>query len=204
MGLNTQDTKIKQEDLVRLEARFVLPVIIQAMLKGEETLDDIAEYAINEMLDEFYPDTSLLCLALCARHIAASTDHTLISKALMIEADNIIQDYGVQWLVDGSAKDLSYDLDHDELLAQLEHIPEDLEALADLFDATIQALDENHMPAAILLDILSEHARWQQSQAEDLLFKLTHSPDLPAHIVAQSQNASDDNVIPFPSERLKK
>jgi hypothetical protein len=204
MGSNTQDTILKESDIIRLEARFVLPVIVTAMLKGEEDLDDIAEYAINEMLDEFYPDTALLCMALCARHIAAGLDDILISKALIIEANHILEDYGQHWLSE-KVRDLSNDLEHDELLAHVHHIPEDLEALADLFDATIHALDEKHMVASILLDIFSDHARFQQKHAEDLLEKLSLQPDLPAYVLQQEKKyiSEGDNVIPFPLSRTK-
>src|SRR5688500_4934971 len=89
---------LTDHDLARLHAKFVVPIVVDQILKDEEPLDDIAEHAINEILFELCPDTALLCLAMCARHVAEATVNLPISRALANQCDQIIEEYGPLWL----------------------------------------------------------------------------------------------------------
>lgn len=185
---------LSDHDLERLRAKFILPMIVEQMLSGEEALDDVAEYAINDILFELCPDTALLCLALCSLHIASSTRHLLVSKALSIEAKKIVDEYGTFWLAHEQNPDHFND---DEIASLLVHIPEDLESLRDLLEATLSGLDEEHSIAAILCDILSLQAGDHKDIADLELRSLDLQPQS-RPVVAENIENYGDNVIAFP------
>ena len=115
---------LSDAQLAALHAKFVVPVAVSRILNRLEPMDDVAEYMIAEMLGAMKPETALLCLALCAQHVAAHC-HTLpIGRLLGLEAERMIEDYGPAWLAQEKGDFL------DSAAADGPHYtPEDLEAL---------------------------------------------------------------------------
>ena len=195
MTVSVMTEPLSDHDLARLHAKFVVPIVVDQMLRDEEPLDDIAEHAMNEILCEFYPDTALLCLAMCARHIARETAFLPISRALAIQAGQIIDEYGPIWIAHEKNQD---SLDDTTIQDLLTYIPEDFESLRDLLEATMAALEEDHSIAAILCDILSQQADFHRDIAESELLALHLRPQSRETETASTAPASD-NIIPFPS-----
>lgn len=187
---------LTDHDLARLHAKFVVPIVVDQMLRDEEPLDDVAEHAMNEILFEFCPDTALLCLAMCARHIARETKDLPISKALAAQAGQIIDEYGPLWIAHEKNPE---NLNDDMIRNLLVYIPEDFEALRDLFEATIDMLEEDHCIAAILCDILSLQADYHRDIAEVELHALSLKPQ--GRDNATEPAFAGDNVIAFPVRR---
>lgn len=181
---------LSKNDLAKLHARFVVPVVIDSMLRDEEALDDVAEYAMNQIIDELRPDTALLCLALCCQRIAPHIDHVVLGKTMQLEADKIVGEYGPLWLAHESGRD---NLNEQAIRDLIVHIPEDLESLADLLDNVIDTLEEYHSVPAILCDILSVQARIHKENAElELQFIGADT-----HKITR-KSIESDNVIDFP------
>ncbi len=213
--------QMKDTDLARLHVRFVLPVVVSRMLTGQEEFDEIAEHAINEILTEHRPDTALLCIALCAQHIAAEVSHIKTSHILSNGASRLIEDYGSLWLAHedelqnatlNNTTGTNADLDPKRLYELLEHLPEDLESIADLLDATIDELEEEHHLAAILADIICGQARMHQEVAEIELGQINPEAfnikqeemqlETPQSFNTASAANLDDNVVVFPGKTL--
>lgn len=190
---------LTDQELALLHSEFVVPLVVGDMLRGLEPLDDTAEYTIHTIMGELYPDTALLCIALCGQHLAPHIAHLPIGKVLAAEADKLVEDYGGVWLSyrDGDAIP-------DEATARfiLNHVPEDLESMRDLFLTGCGELDENHVIATILCDILAEQADLHRDAAEQQLEALSHaaSPDQTGSDIASSFEQSG-NVIPFPGHQ---
>ncbi len=185
---------LSDQDLAKLHAKFVVPIVIDQMLKDEEPLDDVAEHAMIEIFTELCPDTALLCLAMCAQHIARDTHHLPVGKALGMEAEKIVEEYGPHWLAHEANPD---NLDNSAVVDLLVHIPEDLECLRDLLEATMGELEEDHSIAAILCDILSLQADYQRDMAEIELQQLNLAPQS-RPVLEVVESSGGDNVIAFP------
>mgnify|MGYP006909089471 CR=1 FL=1 len=184
---------LNDQDLARLHAKFVVPIVIDQMLRDEEPLDEIAEHAMNEIFLDLCPDTALLCLALCARHIARATTHLPASRALESQAGQIIDEYGPLWMAHEANPAAMNPATVRELLC---YIPEDLEALRDLLELTLNELEEDHCVAAILCDILSLQADHHRDMAELELAQLSLLPQ--SREDTETQKFYGDNVIAFP------
>ena len=205
--------ELKTSELARLHAKFVLPVVVSRMLSGQEELDEIAEQSLNEILDEHRPDSALLCIAMCAQHVAIETSHLGVSSALSREATKIIEDYAPVWLAyeDVKAGRISEDeFDDQAIFELLEHVPEDLESISDLLDATIAELNGAMAIPAILAYILSEQAMIQQLRAEIELDNIhTYTQDVPVQgeleLSGTVQTGVDgyagNNVVMFPGNQ---
>lgn len=192
MTVKTMLNAVNHQDLARMHAKFVLPIVVDSMLRDEEILDDEAEYAMNEILFELCPDTALLCLAMCARHIAGAAAHLPVGLALRHESEKIIGEYGPVWLANESNPAA---LDSRAVRDLLSFIPEDFEGLRDLLDATAESLEEDHCIAAILCDILSFQAAHHASMAEIELQSLNIEPKTRPSL--EKTAGRHDNVIPF-------
>jgi hypothetical protein len=198
--------QIAESTLAKLHAKFVVPVAVERMLRGEEPLDDVAEYALNDIIGELQPDTALLCLALCAQHVATRLSYLPIARTLLMQAETIIGEYGPVWLANEAGSTLP---NEKSLRALLSHIPEDLEALGDLLGATLGELDDDSTSvAAILCDILSGQAAAHKETAEAELDQIMASAPLRpsaggAKKPVRAEKAANlgDNVILFPGAR---
>ncbi|MFN3826388.1 MAG: hypothetical protein ACK4NR_02045 [Micavibrio sp.] len=161
---------LNEQQLATLHARFIVPIAVQMILNDSEQLDDACEAALHQSLSDLDPDTGLLCLALCAQHIAAAARPTPITKMLALSSARIADEYGIALLAEHthSQKRLS---DH-EALTLLQQVPEDLEELATLMDAVL-AQSGPHSPEGLLCDILSIQAMVHAERAEHELAELT-------------------------------
>lgn len=193
MATKTMTGKIGENEMAKLHARFVVPVAVHGMLRGDEPLDDVAEYTLNDIIGGLQPDTALLCLALCAQHVAASLPRLGIARALQIEAGMIVDEYGPVWLANEQGSDL---INEKALRTLLTHIPEDLESLSDLFGAVLGELDEENAVAAILCDILGGLAGMHRDYAESELqnIGLSAAASKPK---TEPVSHSGSNIIPF-------
>lgn len=186
-------------DLAKLQAKFIVPIVVDQMLRDEEPLDDIAEQAMNDILSELQPDTALLCIALCARHIASSANHMPEGKALAIEAEKIVDEYGPLWI---TYEQNEQSMDPVIVREILSYIPEDMESLYELIENLQSALEEDHCIAAILCDILCGQIEIHAIETEKQLQALNLSPQerQPRHFLQEQQpkQTYTDNVIAFP------
>jgi hypothetical protein len=180
---------LDHNERAKLHAKFIVPIVIDAMLRGDEALDDVAEYSIHEILSELAPDTALLCIALCAQHLAAGANNLLIAHALHAEADMIVNEYGPHWLAHEAGARALRDRELRELLS---FVPEDLEALGDLLEGLEAELDESRAIAAILCDILKTQARSHMEAAESELAAIDDARP------GGGRAGAGGNVIPFP------
>lgn len=184
---------LTDQQLATLHARFVVPIAVQMILNDSEQLDDECEYALHECLSEMAPDTSLLCLALCGQQVAAAAGDTSIVRMLGISCKRITDEYGTALLAEAGYSESRLS-DHDALI-MLQHVPEDLEELAALMDATLAESDP-HSPAGLLCDILSVQAMVQAERANHELATLNIEQQ--KRRTPRTLERLAENVIVFP------
>ena len=197
MRIRVPQTSLTDQQLATLHARFVVPIAVQMILNDSEQLDDACEAALHECLSELKPDTGLLCLALCAQHVAAAAGESPIVKMLSISASRMADEYGAALLAEaGRGGEPLSDQDAMMLLYQ---IPEDLEELATLMDAVLAQADP-HSPEGLLCDILSVQAMVHAERANHELAELSflnQEKRTPIKKPRQIERLAE-NVIVFP------
>lgn len=197
MRIRVPQTSLTDQQLATLHARFVVPIAVQMILNDSEQLDDACEAALHECLSELKPDTGLLCLALCAQHVAAAAGESPIVKMLSISASRMADEYGAALLAEaGRGGEPLSDQDAMMLLYQ---IPEDLEELATLMDAVLAQADP-HSPEGLLCDILSVQAMVHAERANHELAELSflnRDKRTPVKKPRQIERLAE-NVIVFP------
>lgn len=197
MRIRVPQTSLTDQQLATLHARFVVPIAVQMILNDSEQLDDACEAALHECLSELKPDTGLLCLALCAQHVAAAAGESPIVKMLSISASRMADEYGAALLAEaGRGGEPLSDQDAMMLLYQ---IPEDLEELATLVDAVLAQADP-HSPEGLLCDILSVQAMVHAERANHELAELSflnRDKRTPVRKPRQIERLAE-NVIVFP------
>lgn len=193
---------LSDKDLAKLTNTLEVPLVVQDILDGRETLSADIQYGLHEVLSDYQPDSALLCIALSARKIAAHYQALSPNMAVMkIECDRIIADYADLWL--SHAQDHS--LDDNLVLDTLEQIPEDLEALAELLDVNIIALRLHDEHIATLCDVLTAQARAQVLIADTFIDLMDQETEATAPDIVENTlppQAYNDNVIPFPGSRI--
>lgn len=210
--------ELSDMDLAKLHTRFVVPMVVGQMLAGEDELDDVADYTMNGMMSEMQPDGALLTIALSAMHVANALSHIGMSRMLRAEAERIVDEYGALWLAhDADPQSVS----DSEICAKLPYIPEDLEALAHLFDALLASLSDHESLQARLCDMMAMQAYEHMEQAECELMEVdllppgrqivakmqasaAHGPERtlePISATVAIISAQTDNIIPFPRSR---
>ncbi|MGZ9108886.1 MAG: hypothetical protein ACXW4B_08720 [Micavibrio sp.] len=160
---------LSEKEIIRLHRELVAPVAVHEILAGRDTLDETAQYTLDVLIAEFQPDTALLCIALCAAHVAQLHSTRLpIAGSLGFEASRIVHEYGPLWLLHADRR-LS-PAHESRVIDLLEQMPEDFEALADLLDAMRGHLIEGS-DSALLCDMLSQNAHgfidFLEHQAEE-------------------------------------
>ena len=180
--------RLSADDRTRLRTDFVVPLILGQMFAGLEPLDEVAEYTIHDIVGDLRPDCGLLCVALCAAEIAGHYPRTAIAGVLGLEAERIIAEFGSLWLHHAAGAEG----DAQAVRESLVHIPEDLEVLADLLDATQAALEDADATGRTLCDMMALQARAHAEGAEEELQTISLMP-LP--------RAAAGKVIPFPARR---
>lgn len=201
MRIRVPQASLNDQQLATLHARFVVPIAIQMILNDTEQLDEACESALHECLSELQPDTGLLCLALCAQHVAGAAPVSPIVKMLAISAARMADEYGAALLAESGrgAEPLS---DCDALLL-LQQVPEDLEELATLLDAVLAQADP-HSPEGLLCDILSVQALVHAERAGHELAELSflnpekHTARPSRQTPMRTLERLAENVIVFP------
>ncbi len=189
---------LQDKELANLTNSLQVPMIMQDLLEGRETLEPDVRYGIHEILSEYYPDSALLCLALSARKIATFLQKRYgLMRALKLECDRIVEEYAPLWL------DHAYKrtLDETTLFETLSQIPEDLESLAELLEVDAVFLRGEEPLPAELCRILSLQARAQILVAESYLEAYTTQIEKQAD--ALPMLVSLNNVIPFPVQNIR-
>ena len=178
--------------IIRLHHELLAPVAVHEIINGHDDLDETARYTLDVMIAEFKPDTALICIALCAAHIAEMHSGYLpIAGSLGFEASRIVHEFGPAWLANA---DRRLDSSHENhVMDLLDQMPEDFEAMADLLDATrahlIQTTD-----SAILCEILSQNAR----AFIDYLGEQSLQEEYAARQIDLRHLEKNGNVITFP------
>jgi hypothetical protein len=182
-------TSLPDRDLALLHTKFIVPVVIGQILRGDEALDDTAEYLLNTVIADLTPDSALLCIALCAQPLCARYPAMPAACMLRAEADRIVEEYGSLWL----AHDRKNTAIDQALVRQtLSYVPEDLEAMAHLLDATLAELSRPDGERARVCDLLGLQAHEKMEQAETQALKLKASRGA-RHFPIRA----DSNVVPF-------
>lgn len=191
---------LNKQELAALHAQFVVPLVVQDMLRGIEPLDDVAEYSMHDIIGELQPDTALLCVALCAQNLGAHLAHMSLGAVLQGCAERIIDEYGPLWLAHERNDKRMDDLSVAQLLV---NVPEDLEEMGDLLLALCGELDdETQAVGAVLCDILGAEAHMHMEFAEMQLEKMAlldrETPEVRAEPLP---GAVSDNIVAFPQFR---
>lgn len=148
---------LNESQIIRLHRELIAPLAVHEIVRGYGCLDETARYTLDVMITEFQPDTALLCIALCAAHIAETHSSALpIAGTLGLEASRIVHDMGPFWLAHADGR---LAREHEmHVIDLLEQMPEDFEALGDLLMALRAHLNEES-DSAVLCEILAQNAQ---------------------------------------------
>lgn len=187
--MNNETIKIADQERAALTLEFIVPLVAADLIEEREPLDDVAIFTLHDMIGELAPDAALLCLALTAQQMVASLPDTLAFSPLKMEADKLVDDYAPLWI--------AHKADHKplstrDIAEQLTYLPEDLEALGDLFSALQPAFARHNHAAMVLCNIMSVQASAHSEAASHCLADV-RLPQLSRETVAHA-----DNVIVFP------
>ncbi len=160
---------LNEREIIRLHRELIAPVAVHEILAGRDELDETAYYTLDVMIAEFQPDTALLCIALCAAHIAQMhSAATPVAAGLGLEAGRIVHDYGPLWLLHADRRLTG--AHEGRVIDLLDQMPEDFEAMADLLDALRVHLGEGS-DSERLCELLSQNAHgfidFLEHQAEE-------------------------------------
>jgi hypothetical protein len=203
---------VTKEDVARLHAYLVVPVAVSDALLAATPLDGETQYGLHVSLSEIDPDSALLAIALSAYRIAQDFSKDIpVATALKMEADKIIQDYAPEWLAHYHA----HPVQGDDLYNLLSHVPEDLEAMADLLESLQASIRDEDHPAHTLCSVLAIQARAHMEIADYVLTELENEEvanlmddgdfDGVCKIAPQAvvNNPAGDNIILFPMHRRR-
>lgn len=185
---------LSNAQIIRLHRELVAPMAVYQILKGHDTLDETALYTLDVMLAEYQPDTALLCIALCAAHIADLHSASMpLAGSLGFEAGRIVHEIGPLWLANA---DDSLGMDQeDRVIDLLDQMAEDFEALSDLLGAVRAHLIETS-DCAMLCDILSQNAQ----SFVDYLDHQSRIDQMQEHHYLLQNLEVHGNVITFPRQ----
>jgi hypothetical protein len=184
------------QDLARLHTKLVVPFAVGDLLKNSEEITPDIQYALHEHLSEMDPDTALLAIALSVGHISARLCPDVpVACALTVEAEKVLNEYAADWLAHADGRLPSRE--GDALFEVLEHVPEDLEALADILESVQSSIQESQPAIAEICNILAIQARAHMEIADFVLSELQgHEVQKTPHYKG-SENG--ENVILFPA-----
>ncbi len=184
------------QDLARLHTKLVVPFAIGDLLKNSKEITPDIQYAVHEHLSEMDPDTALLAIATSVGHISAILCPAIpVACALTVEAEKILNEYASDWLA--HADGLTPAREGLELFNVLEHIPEDLEALADILETVQASLKEGQEIIADICNILAIQARAHMEIADFVLSEINGQDVQTTPHYQGSDNGA--NVIVFPA-----
>ena len=203
---------VTKEDVARLHAYLVVPVAVSDALMAATPLEGETQYGLHVALSEIDPDSALLAIALSAHRIACEFAKEIpVATALKMESDKIIQDYAPDWL----AHYHSHPVQGDDLYDLLSHVPEDLEAMADLLESLQASIRDENNPAHTLCAVLAIQARAHMEIADYVLTELENEEvanlmdgetfDGVCKIAPEAlvDNAAGGNIILFPIHRRR-
>lgn len=203
---------VTKEDVARLHAYLVVPVAVSDALMAATPLEGDTQYGLHVALSEIDPDSALLAIALSAYRIAQDYAKEIpVASALKMEADKIIQDYAPDWLAHYHA----HPVQGDDLYDLLSHVPEDLEAMADLLESLQASLRDEENPAHTLCSVLAIQARAHMEIADYVLTELENEEitgllddeefDGVCKIAPQAmvEGTPGSNIILFPMHRRR-
>lgn len=202
---------VTREDIARLHAYLVVPVAVNEVMDSGLPMVGETQYGLHVALSEIEPDSALLAIALSAQRIAAEFYDTIpVATALKMESDKIISDYGPEWL----ANFHRHPIQGDDLFDLLCHVPEDLEAMADLLESLQASILNMDHPAHGLCTVLAVQARAHMDIAEFVLSELeSENNDMQAEWNEDGVCTSkvptlwgpkpEDNIILFPMHRRR-
>lgn len=185
---------LSDRDLAKLTNTLQVPLVVQSIIDGQDTLTPDVQYGLHEIISNYQPDSALLCIALSARKIAAQYQARSPNMAVMkMECDRMIADYAELWLDHAEENHL----DDNVVFDTLEQIPEDLEALAELLEMNLIILQVHDENLAGVAETLAVQARSHVLIADtfiDMMDQEIESDTEPQNTL----QAYNDNVIQFP------
>lgn len=186
------DQGLNEAQIIRLHRELVAPISVHDILAGHDVLDEVAEYTLDVMIAEFQPDTALMCIALCAAHVAEIHAGALpIAGTLGFEAGRIVHEYGPLWLAHADRQLTA--ADEGRVIDLLEQMPEDLESMADLLDTL-----RGHMVAGSDSDKICEILSQNANAFYDYLENQAQEERATMHKAMLETLEVRDNVITFP------
>lgn len=206
-------TAVSKEDVARLHAYLVVPVVVSDAVAQATPIDGDTQYALHVALSEIDPDSALLAIALSAHRVALDFCGQIpVASALKMESQKIIDDYGPEWL----ANYHEHPICGDDLYDLIKHVPEDLEYLADLLESLQASMRDTTDPAYTLCSVLSVQARAHMEIADYVLSELEAERDggieefdgicsyqNPTLYEPSAPTEYRDNVILFPVHRCR-
>mgnify|MGYP001290866106 FL=1 len=154
---------VNEREMAGLTNSLHIPLIIQDILYGRESVSDEVKHALHEEISDLRTDSALLAIALAGQKIATKYKNFGAAMAVLnMECERIISDYAAEWMA-SSQGGLSGE---DETLSKMVYLPEDLQALADLFESSMNALQRRVPEAAALCNILKTQAEAHMLIAE--------------------------------------
>ncbi len=189
-------SNLSSDQLARLHTKLVVPFAVGDLIKSAAAIEPDIQYALHEALSEMDPDTALLAIALSVGHISAQLCPDVpVSCALTVEAEKVLEEYGPDWLAHSDGRNPSRE--GIKLFEVLQHVPEDLEALADILDTVMASLDESNQTIKDLCYILSIQARAHMEIADFVLQEL-QGCDIQNEPYVRTTEDIAENVILFP------
>lgn len=188
--------EMNEQDLAFMVNALEVPVAIRDILsdKAQEDVSDEMHYALHDTISDMQPDAALLTMALSARHIIfAQATMSPSLQVLDMECKRLIDDYARLWLEHAREPE---SVDDTDILSALMTIPEDLEALADLLQASCDFLPEENKKAQTLLTILHVQARAHSLIAQSFVEAVEATQN--QAIICNQLITTSDNVIAFP------
>lgn len=202
---------VTKEDIARLHAYLVVPIAVNEVMNSGLPMIGETQYGLHVSLSEIEPDSALLAIALSAQRIAAEFYNDIpVATALKMEADKIVSDYGPEWL----ANFHRFPIQGDDLYELLCHVPEDLEAMADLLQSLQASILNMDHPAHGLCTVLAVQARAHMDiadyvlgeiEAEDAGLESQWTEDGVCHTKVPTLLGPtvEDNIILFPVHRRR-
>ncbi|MEM6781580.1 MAG: hypothetical protein AAF569_06930 [Pseudomonadota bacterium] len=187
---------LSSESLARLHTKLVVPFAVGDLIKTNSEIKADIQYALHEALSEMDPDTALLAIAVSTGHIAARLCPDVpVACALTVEAEKVLNEYGADWLAHSDGRMPSRE--GDDLFNVLQHVPEDLEALADILDTLMGVLDDSQQTIKDICYILSVQARAHMEIAEFVVQEL-QGRDIQNAPHIRTTETEAENIIIFP------
>lgn len=186
---------LTDQQLAKLFVHLQVPVAVQAVLDGQQALDDEARYTLSDMIAAQTPDQALLSIALCSLLLDARLRDggERCAEILAMSSEMMVQDYAPLYLEQlGTKKNATlFDRDDLEFLAT---IPEDLESIADLLAVVADVVPATQSLVRDVAHILAAQAQAQALIAETITEKFDDDATMDAIEAAIS---AADNVVPF-------